>query len=55
MTSKIRTIQFNRDPRFTPAGLPADRLSEIESIAYRVVEAMAELGRNPGILKNNPG
>lgn len=44
MTSKIRTIKFNRDPRFTPASLPTDRLSEIENIAYRVVEAMVELG-----------
>jgi len=43
MTSKIRTIPFNRNPRFTP-DLPADLLDSIEQAAYQTVEAMQILG-----------
>lgn len=43
MTSKIRTIPFNRNPRFTP-DLSVDLLDAIERAAYQTVEAMQTLG-----------
>jgi len=33
-----KNFKFSRDPRFTPAGLTPDRLTEIEEIAMELVE-----------------
>ena len=50
-TDKIRKIKFNRNPRFTPAGMIDQRLGEVEEMAYRVVEAACECNRNDGVRK----
>ena len=40
-----KNFKFSRDPRFTPAGLSPERLSEIEEIAIQLVDSLGAGGK----------